>query len=206
MFKARIEDGIVYGRGACDAKGQVVTILLALEALKNLGLHLKGDLQAQIVIEEEAGGNGALSLIRQGHKADCAMVLEPTSLRMHPANRGAVWYKLGVKGKSAHMGKYWDGVSAIRRWSGLSGFLRSMKLMLREESKGNPLFPHDPSPVNVNIGQIHGGDWPATVPAECFIEGGIAFLPNRCISQIHDELTSLINERASSWAKRKLYL
>ncbi|MEN6520097.1 MAG: ArgE/DapE family deacylase [Armatimonadota bacterium] len=201
MFTAHYKDGIVYGRGACDAKGQVATVILAVQALKSLGIQLKGDLQAQIVIEEEAGGNGSLSLIRHGNKADCAVVLEPTSLRMHPANRGAVWYKLTVKGKPVHMGKYWDGVSAIDEMVGLIGILREYETILREASKGNPLFSHDPSPVVVNIGRIHGGDWPSMLPAECSIEGGIAFLPNKRISDIYDEVTSLIESRASAWAK-----
>jgi acetylornithine deacetylase len=202
MFAARHEGGIVYGRGACDAKGQIVSLVLALEALKALGLRLKGDLQAQIVIEEEGGGNGSLSVIRQGNKADAAIVLEPTSLRAHPANRGAVWFRLGVNGKSAHMGKYWEGVSAIEEMVGLIGILKEYEAALRKESAGNPLFPHDPSPVTINIGQINGGDWPSTVPEECSVEGGIAFLPNRRIEQIHEEVLALIETRASEWAKK----
>jgi len=50
LFDGRFEQDVVYGRGACDAKGQVATILLALSALNELGIRLKGDLQAQFVI------------------------------------------------------------------------------------------------------------------------------------------------------------
>lgn len=201
MFEARREDGVVYGRGACDAKGQVVTLLLALQTIRDLGIRLKGDLQAQIVIEEEAGGNGALSILRHGHRADAAVILEPTSLVVHPANRGAVWYRLSVSGKSVHMGKYWEGVNAVKEMMGLVGILEEYETYLRRESEGNPLFPFDPSPVNVNIGQISGGNWPATVAADCTIEGGIAFLPNRRIKQIYDEVREFIESGASDWAK-----
>lgn len=201
MFCAKIEHDSVFGRGACDAKGQVVTILMVLHALKDLGIQLSGDLQAQFVIEEEAGGNGALAAVLDGIQADCAVILEPTSLQMHPANRGAVWYKLTVKGKSVHMGKYWQGVSAIEQMIELIGILKKYELKLRAESTGNPLFPHDPNPVNVNIGQIHGGDWPATVAGECSIEGGIAFLPNKDIPTIHKELLEMIEQNASEWLK-----
>lgn len=202
MFSSKYEDGVVYGRGACDAKGQVLTVILAIEALKALGIKLKGNLQAQLVIEEEPGGNGSLSVIRQGNRADVAVVLEPTGLKVHPANRGAVWYKLTVAGKSAHMGKYWDGVSAIDEMVGVINILRDYEQTLREESKGDPLFPFEPSPVNVNIGQINGGDWPSMVSEKCWIEGGIAFLPNKRIAQINDELRKLIDARASEWTKK----
>lgn len=197
MFTATITDDVVYGRGACDAKGQVVTIWLVLNALRALGVHLRGDLQAQFVIEEEAGGNGALAAVINGMHADCAVVLEPTSLQMHPANRGAVWYRFTTSGMSVHMGKYWQGTSAIELMTELMLILKRFEKQLQQQSAGLALFPHTPSPVNVNIGQISGGDWPATVPAECSIEGGIAFLPNKDIPTLHNELLSFIEKEAS---------
>ncbi|MBI2841902.1 MAG: ArgE/DapE family deacylase [Armatimonadetes bacterium] len=202
VFSPRYEDGIVYGRGACDDKGSVVTMLLVLETIKSLGIELNGRLQAQFVIEEETGGNGSLSLIRQGNRADAAVVLEPTNLKVCPANRGALWYKLSVAGKSVHMGKYYEGVSAIERMVELIGILQDYEKKLVEESRGNPLFPDDPSPVKVNIGQIQGGDWPSTVPGECFIEGSIGFLPNKRLRQIEQEVREAIESRASEWTRR----
>ena len=201
LFEARFEHGVVFGRGACDAKGQVVTILLALSALKGLGIRLKGDLQAQFVIEEESGGNGSLSTIIQGHRADAAVVLEPTGLGVCPANRGAVWFKLGVTGKSVHMGRYREGVNALDEMLGLLSILKEYESFLREASKGQPRFPDDPSPVVVNIGRIWGGDWPSTVPGECVVEGGIAFLPNRKILTIREEIRDRIESKATPWAQ-----
>ena len=81
-FNPQEKDGIIYGRGACDAKGQIATIYLTLLALKQLGVKLQGKLTVQAVIEEEVGGNGALSLIRDGYKADGVIVLEPTELKI----------------------------------------------------------------------------------------------------------------------------
>ncbi|MGA2363137.1 MAG: ArgE/DapE family deacylase [Candidatus Aminicenantales bacterium] len=201
LFNARSKHGVVYGRGACDAKGQVLTILLALSALKGLGIRLKGDVQAQFVIEEEAGGNGSLSAIIQGHRADAAVVFEPTGLSVCPTNRGAVWYKLGVTGRSVHMGNYREGVSAVDEMLGLVSILKEYESFLRDESKGHPLFSDDPSPVVVNVGQIRGGDWPSTVPGECVVEGGIGFLPNRRIQRIQEELRALIESKATPWAR-----
>lgn len=201
LFDARCEHGVVHGRGACDAKGQVVTIMLALSALKELGIRLKGDVQAQFVIEEEAGGNGSLSTIIRGNRADAAVVLEPTGLGVCPANRGAVWFKLVVTGRSVHMGRYREGVSAVDEMLGLVSVLKDYEAFLRDASKGHPLFPDDPSPVVVNVGEIRGGDWPSTVPGECLVEGGIAFLPNRNIRRIREEISALIESKATPWAR-----
>jgi acetylornithine deacetylase len=201
MFEARSENGVVHGRGACDAKGQVVTILLALSALKELGVRLKGDVEAQFVIEEEAGGNGSLAAIAGGRRADAVVVLEPTGLGVRYANRGAAWFKLTVSGRSVHMGRYREGVNAFEEMLGLVPILKEYEASLREASKGYPGFPDDPSPVVVNIGRVRGGDWPSTVPAECVVEGGIAFLPNRTARWIEEEVRALIEAKATPWAR-----
>ena len=78
-FVPRDDGDLVIGRGACDAKGHIAAIWLAMGALEEMGSNLKGDVQAQIVIEEEFGGNGALALIRQGYKADAVLILEAAS-------------------------------------------------------------------------------------------------------------------------------
>ena len=201
MFAATTDHGIVHGRGACDAKGQIVTLLLALRALRDLGVRLEGDLEAQFVIEEEAGGNGSLSAISGGRRADAAVVLEPTGLVPHSANRGAAWFRLTVEGRSVHMGRYREGVSAFDEMLGLVPLLKDYEATLREASRGTPGFPDDPSPVVVNIGRVRSGDWPSTVPGDCVVEGGIAFLPNRTARRIEEEIRALIRDRATPWAR-----
>ncbi|MDO8586404.1 MAG: ArgE/DapE family deacylase [Armatimonadota bacterium] len=206
VFTPRREGDLVFGRGACDAKGHVVTMLLVLRALQELEIRLRGDLMLQVVIEEETGGNGSLSLIRQGQIADAAVVLEPSNLHVCPANRGAVWYRLAVEGKPVHMAKYYDGVNAVYEMTSVLTILREYEARLRDESRGQPLFPDDPSPVVVNLGTIKGGEWPATVAGDCVIEGGVAFLPNKRLSQIRDELRAAIEQGISGWARENYSL
>ena len=203
MFTPRVENGTVFGRGACDAKGQVVTLLLALTALKDAGVRLRKDVQAQFVIEEEAGGNGSLAAILGAGLTGpaSAVVLEPTGLRARSANRGAVWFRLEVEGRTVHMGRAREGVSAVDEMAGLLPILKEYEALLRAASKGQPGFPDDPSPVVVNVGRIQGGDWPSTVPGKCVAEGGIAFLPNRTIGVIMGELRDILNLRAGAWAR-----
>jgi acetylornithine deacetylase len=201
MFAAVTDGGVVRGRGACDAKGQVVTLLLALSALRGLGARLSGDVEAQFVIEEEAGGNGSLSTLVEGRRADAAVVLEPTGLVPRSANRGAAWFRLSVEGRSVHMGRYREGVSAFDEMLGLVALLKDYETALRSASRGTPGFADDPSPVVVNIGRVRAGDWPSTVPGECVAEGGIAFLPNRTARRIEEEIRALIEARATPWAR-----
>lgn len=201
MFAPVARDGIVYGRGACDAKGQIVAALLALRALRELGPPLAGDVEVQFVIEEEAGGNGTLALLAGGRRADAAVVLEPTGLVPRSANRGAAWFRLDVEGRPVHMGRYAEGVSAFDEIVGLAAILKDYEARLRRASRGTPGFPDDPSPVVVNIGRVQAGDWPSTVPGSGFVEGGIAFLPNRTARQVEQEVRDLIAARATPWSR-----
>ena len=201
-FNPVIKDGYLYGRGACDAKGQVATIYLTLLTLKELGIKLKGDIIVEIVIEEEIGGNGTLSLIRDGYKGDGVVVFEPTDMKIHPANRGALWFKLEIEGKSVHMGKKIEGVGAIEKMCFIVRKLIGYEEKLIEESRNVPLFEKfDPPPVQVNFGTIEGKGWPSMVCSKVELEGGVGFLPNKNITQIKEEVESIIRESGDEWIK-----
>ena len=48
----------IYGRGTTDMKGGNVALILAMEAIIESNIELKGDIYFQSVIEEESGGAG----------------------------------------------------------------------------------------------------------------------------------------------------
>lgn len=200
-FAPRVEGEVVTGRGACDAKGQVVAILLALQALEDVKVRLRGDVQAQFVIEEEVGGNGALALLKQGYRADAALIMEATNLQIHPANRGAIWFRLRVTGKSVHMGRAHEGVNAIEKTAALFPALREYERRLIADSAGQPLFERYQRPVQLNLGVMRAGDWPATVAGEAVLEGGVGFLPNKRMEDIKRELREVIEAAADDWTR-----
>ncbi|MCM8818657.1 MAG: ArgE/DapE family deacylase [Candidatus Omnitrophica bacterium] len=193
------KDGFITGRGAVDAKGQIAVIYLVLLALKRLKLDISGKLIIEIVIEEEIGGNGTLSLIRKGYRGDGVIVLEPTNLKIAPANRGAIWFKLKIKGKSVHMGKIWEGVNAIEKFCYLFDKLKEYEKKLIEESKNVDLFKKFKQPVQLNLGIIKGGAWPSMVCGEVEVEGGIGFLPNKSLNQIKKEFEDVIKNCGDDW-------
>src|ERR1035438_2574263 len=65
-FPPRVKGGTVFGRGACDDKGPAVSIVAALKVLSEVmpkaGLKWNRNVVAMLVVEEETGGNGSLSL------------------------------------------------------------------------------------------------------------------------------------------------
>lgn len=205
-FNPRCDGQRIYGRGAVDAKGQVVMMLLAAGALNELGIKLCGDLELQVVIEEEVGGNGALALIRQGCRADGAVVLESTGFNVYCANRGALWFRIRTFGKSVHMGRRHEGINAIEKMVEVIRRLLEYERKLIEESRGYPLFEDYEYPVQLCIGVIHGGTWPSMVPEECTIEGGVGFLPNKTIEVVKEELRQAILSSEDEWLREHFEL
>ena len=80
-FSGAVEKGWLHGRGACDMKAGLASAVFAIEALRNLGVRLKGDVLLESVIGEESGGVGTLTTLVQGWRADAAVIPEPTRLR-----------------------------------------------------------------------------------------------------------------------------
>jgi len=202
-FDPTVSDGVLTGRGAVDCKGQIGAIFLSCKLLDEFDLELQGDLSAQVVIEEEIGGNGTLSLIREGYSADGVVVLEGTDLTVCPANRGAVWFRATVDGIPVHMARKYEGVSAIEKSMDLVRLLNQYESELAEEAGEQPLFSEYEHPVQVNVGRMEAGDWPATVPGSSVLEGGVGFLPNRNLDSIKEDLVSLLgrNEWLSEHGK-----
>ncbi len=109
-FPPRLENGNIFGRGSCDDKGAIVTMLTALKILATVlaksGRRLRRNLVAMCVVEEETGGNGSLSLAidKELKKLyDSILVLECCGNNIHPANRGAIWYQVALSCPKANL-------------------------------------------------------------------------------------------------------
>ncbi|MFX1508949.1 MAG: M20 family metallopeptidase [Promethearchaeota archaeon] len=110
-FAAEIREGLIYGRGAMDMKGGVACMTMAMSALHDLEVPLKGSLIVNAVGDEERQGKlGTAYCIENAWKkikADAAIVAEPSGIGQfgHAVNigeKGPVWMKVTTKGEKAH--------------------------------------------------------------------------------------------------------
>jgi len=142
FFPPRVRRGVAQGRGVCDDKGPVVSLVAALRVLSDVmaeaGLEWNRNVVAMFVVEEETGGNGSLSLATDRDLKplyDSLLVSECTGLRIHPANRGAVWYRADVAAPA--------GVSPLALSAFVNEALEQEGAAIRAESR-HPLFPQRP--------------------------------------------------------------
>jgi acetylornithine deacetylase len=184
----RLADGVLYGRGACDDKGPLASVYLALKALDALGVELKGDVAVHVVVEEEIGGNGSLAMARRGEKADGCVVLEPTDDRVFTSVRGAVWFRLKLSGKAGHSGEAGKTRSALLMAREAMGILEKYHADLLAASRGQELFDPYPNPMPLTFGRLEAGKWPSMAPSRAVLEGVLGFLPNVTREEVCEEM------------------
>jgi acetylornithine deacetylase len=167
-----VRDGRLYGRGACDMKGGVASILTALRALVASGLaeRLDGEVVAAFVPSEEDGGQGMLAAIRAGVTGDAAVITEPTALEVVVAHAGAITFRLVVPGRAAHASVRREGVSALDNLFTLVAALRADE-QARNAAEVDPLMTALGLPYATIIGKVAGGDWSSTVLDRVVVEG-----------------------------------
>lgn len=192
-YSGKAVDGKLYGRGSTDMKGGNIALIIAMEAIRSLGIQLKGDIIFQSVVEEESGGAGTLAAVLKGYTADAAIIPEPTNMKIFPKQQGSKWFRVIVKGRTAHGGTRYHGVSAIDKSMQVIEHIKELE-KIRNDRIDEPLYKSIPIPIPINIGRIEGGDWPSSVPDVVKIEGRIGIAPNERIEVAQRELEDWLNK------------
>lgn len=172
-FPSRIEGELLYGRGACDAKGILAAQLIALERLRAEGERRVGLLA---VVGEEDGSAGARHANHHPVGSRYLVNGEPTNNRLGRATRGVYRVRLTATGRTAHSSHPEQGESAIEKV--LDALLRLRSLELPEHE--------DMGRTNYTVVNISGGIAPNVVPPKAGAE--INF---RTVSPASDVRTAL---------------
>ena len=169
-FEPRIADGLLYGRGSCDTKAGLATMMHALADLHERGITPPCEVWLAAVVDEEFSFQGVTRLC-QDLQAQAAIVAEPTELRIVRASKGVLRWKLRTLGKAAHSAKPHLGVSAIQHMAYVLQALEAEGARLATIT--NPLL----GPATLNVGLIRGGEQINFVPDRCEIAIDRRLLP-----------------------------
>ena len=176
-FEPAIEDDWLYGRGGADMKAGLAANIFALDALRSLGYQPAATVHVQSVTEEECTGNGALSCLVRGYRADAAIIPEPEDDMLVRANVGVIWFRVHVRGMPVHVREAGAGANAIEACFPLIQVLRELEERWNADKVGRKYFEDLDHPINFNVGKIEGGDWASSVPAWCSFDCRIAIFP-----------------------------
>ena len=161
QFQPVRKEHFLFGRGACDMKGGIVSMLYAIRALKECGVDLNGKIALTLVPDEETGGaRGSAWLAAQGllGRNGIGMLLaEPTSGMIWNANRGAISLRVKVLGKSAHVGLQHRGENAFEQMVRVVERLQSLKREVEQRRTSHSLGADQKGNSILMIGGESGG-------------------------------------------------
>ena len=177
-FAAVVRDGWMFGRGAQDMKSGVSAMIFALDAIRAAGYAPDARIHLQTVTEEESTGNGALSTLVRGYRADACLIPEPTGHTLTRAQVGAVWFRLRVRGTPVHVAYAQTGTSAILSATHLIRAFQDYTKALNAKAVKDRWFKDVKDPIKFNVGIIKGGDWASSTAAWCELDCRLGLLPN----------------------------
>ncbi|ELY5193026.1 M20/M25/M40 family metallo-hydrolase [Vibrio cholerae] len=197
-FTPQIHSDRIVGRGTVDTKGNLIMLVEALRWLVESGHRPEHSITLDFVFEEEVGGNGALASVLLGSEADCCLVLEPTNGEIFRGHRGCVSFEAVFSGFARHMG---DDVgkerNAIEAAAEAMLCLKKLEQRLDKEKDRFEAFRQWERALQINVGEIHGGDWYGSTPRECRIAGNCGFLPHQGLAGTQETLTQFFESLAA---------
>jgi acetylornithine deacetylase len=195
-FDPVIRDGYLYGRGANDMKQGVSAMVFAMDALRTAGLAPAADVYVETVTEEECTGNGALSTLARGYRAEACLIPEPTANILARASVGVMWFRLRVRGIPVHVAHAQTGSNAIMSAYVLINAIYALTARINERAKTHEWYKDVADPVKFNPGVIRGGDWGSSTPAWCEVDCRIGLLPGTSLEAARAEVLNAVAEAA----------
>jgi putative selenium metabolism hydrolase len=135
-FKGKLENGIVYGRGAADMKGAMAAMVYAGKLIKDLDLeddfclYITGTVQ-----EEDCDGLCWQYIINEdGIKPEAVIIAEPTNLQIYRGQRGRMEFEVITEGISAHGAAPELGINAIYKMAPLIKQIEELNSRLKSDS------------------------------------------------------------------------
>ncbi|RVT97737.1 ArgE/DapE family deacylase [Rhodovarius crocodyli] len=191
-YAGHVHDGWLYGRGANDMKAGVASMIFAMDALAKAGLVPTADIHVQTVTEEESTGNGALSTLLRGYRADAALIPEPTGGSITRAHTGTLWFRIRVAGVPVHVAVAQTGSNAIMSAYTLVQAMYDYTAEANKAALTHKWYSDIDSPIKFNPGIIRGGDWASSTPAWCEVDCRIGLLPGQDIKEVQKAVEATI--------------
>lgn len=192
-FTPAVEGSRLYGRGSCDIKGGMTSMLLAFARLVR---EKPADSAAVIMactVDEEFTHFGSSRLAETPLGVELAVVSEPTRLQIVDHHKGAVRWKIRTKGVACHSSTPHLGENAIYRMAPVLSALSEHATELAA-SVPHPVL----GPPSLSVGRIEGGQSVNVVPDFCEVEIDRRVIPGERPRDCMGRVEAMLRDRLGS--------
>jgi acetylornithine deacetylase len=172
-FQPRLQGSLVFGRGACDDKGSLAAMVIALLEILESGERPPQTVWFLAAGDEEYAQTGIKNFIKN-HPVPIGRGIfgEPTDVVPVIQHKGTIRWDITVHGRSAHTSQPELGRNAIEGAMQIVVYLSQYQDELRRRYT-NPWL----SGPTLTVTMIHGGRTRNAVPDECTIAVDFRILP-----------------------------
>ena len=175
----REEGDVVYGRGACDAKGSLAAVLAAVRWWLGQSSPSPLPVTVAFTVDEENAGLGS-EVLAAALQPQAALVMEPTELAVCVAQAGSLVVRLEAQGLAVHGSEFEQGQNACRKLLEALARLSSLSFLGQE----HPLLGR----ADYNLRYLHGGTPELVVPAHCEAVVDFRLLPAMDLAAAQQEV------------------
>lgn len=195
-FQGRVENGVLYGRGAADMKGSLAAFLTACERFVERHPHHKGSIAWLITSDEEGPSvNGTVKvvehLVKRNEKIDWCLVGEPSSTTtvgdiIKNGRRGSLGAHMKVFGIQGHVAYPHLADNPIHRVAPALA-----ELAAEHWDEGNAFFPA----TSFQISNINGGTGATNViPGELEVVFNFRFSTETTAEELKARTTAILDK------------
>jgi succinyl-diaminopimelate desuccinylase len=185
----------IYGRGACDTKGNLAAAVIAVRAIKDSGVSFPGKLILCHPADEEEMMSGIKAFIERGHAegVDGAIICEPEENQLCIKQKGALRVEVMVRGKMAHGAMPLSGVNPVTRAARFVVAVEELERVEIERHGEDPVLGYPSLTPTILMGPDCGEPQINVIPASSYVALDIRTIPG----QSHEEIVRRLEERLS---------
>jgi succinyl-diaminopimelate desuccinylase len=195
-FEGRRVGNRIYGRGACDTKGNLAAAVKAIQAISLSGIPFKGKILLGILVDEEGMMSGVKHFIRRGWAkgVHAAIICEPVENHLCITQKGALRVELLTTGKMSHGAMPLAGLNPIPPMVSILDRIRRLEEEEIETLGKDPYLGFPSITPTVLQAPVKGEPQLNVVPYQCRALLDIRTIPGQTHEVLKNQLEAIVQE------------
>ena len=199
-FEGKVAGNRIYGRGACDTKGNLAAAVSAIQAISRSEIPFRGKILLGILVDEEGLMKGVKHFIRHGWAdgVHAAIICEPVDNHLCITQKGALRAELITSGKMSHGAMPLVGLNPIPPMVSILEKLRHLEEEEIERRGKDPFLGFPSITPTVLQAPVKGEPQVNVLPQQCRALLDIRTIPGQSHEALKKQLEDIVQEENQS--------